>query len=189
MNGKLLIFSAPSGSGKSTIVNYLLAQNLNLAFSISATSRKPRGTEKHGTEYFFLTPGEFRQCIARDEFLEYEEVYEDCFYGTLKVPVEEHLKAGTNVIFDVDVKGGINIKKHYGDRALSLFIAPPSIEELYKRLTARGTDSPEVIKKRIAKAEYEMSFAGQFDAIVVNNNLAAAEEEVLRIAGDFLQKP
>jgi guanylate kinase len=139
MAGKLIIFSAPSGSGKSTIINYLLTQNLNLSFSISATSRAPRGTEQNGVEYFFLTPEEFKQRIANNEFLEYEEVYKDRFYGTLKAQVEKQLAAGQNVIFDVDVVGGCNIKKFYGDRALSVFIQPPSLEELRKRLTGRGS--------------------------------------------------
>ena len=140
MTGKLIIFSAPSGSGKSTIINYLLTQNLNLAFSISATSRPPRGTEQHGVEYFFLTPEEFRQRIENNEFLEYEEVYKDRYYGTLKAQVEKQLKAGQNVVFDVDVVGGCNIKKFYGDRALSVFIQPPSVEELRCRLEGRGTE-------------------------------------------------
>ena len=156
MAGKLIIFSAPSGSGKSTIINYLLTQNLNLSFSISATSRAPRGTEQNGVEYFFLTPEEFKQRIANDEFLEYEEVYKDRFYGTLKAQVEKQLAAGQNVIFDVDVVGGCNIKKFYGDRALSVFIQPPSLEELRKRLTGRGTDAPEVIESRLAKATFEL---------------------------------
>ena len=134
MTGKLIIFSAPSGSGKSTIINYLLTRNLNLAFSISATSRPPRGTEQHGVEYFFLTPEEFRQRIENNEFLEYEEVYKDRYYGTLKAQVERQLEAGQNVVFDVDVVGGCNIKKFYGDRALSVFIQPPSVEELRCRL-------------------------------------------------------
>ena len=156
---KLIIFSAPSGSGKSTIINYLLTQNLNLAFSISATSRPPRGTERDGVEYFFLTPEEFRRRIADDEFLEYEEVYHDRFYGTLKAQVEKQLADGQNVVFDVDVVGGCNIKKFYGDRALSVFIQPPSVEELRRRLVGRGTDTPEVIEDRVAKAQYELSFA------------------------------
>ena len=147
--GKLIIFSAPSGSGKSTIINYLMQQGLHLHFSISATSRAPRGTEKNGVEYFFLTPEEFRQKIANDEFVEYEEVYADKFYGTLKSQVENQLKEGQNVIFDVDVKGGCNIKKFYGRRALSLFIMPPSIEELRRRLEGRGTDTQEVIESRL----------------------------------------
>ena len=167
MNGKLIIFSAPSGSGKSTIINYLLKQNLNLAFSISATSRPPRGEEKHGVEYFFLSPDEFRQRISNNEFLEYEEVYKDRYYGTLKAQVEKQLEAGQNVVFDVDVVGGCNIKKFYGDRALSLFIQPPCVEELRRRLIGRGTDAPEVIEHRVAKAEYELSFASKFDKVII----------------------
>ena len=142
--GKLIIISAPSGTGKSTIISWLMRehQELNLAYSISCTSRAPRGTEKHGVDYFFLTPEEFRQRIDNDEFLEYEEVYTDRFYGTLKSQVENQLEAGQNVVFDVDVKGGVNIKKFYGDKALSLFIQPPSINELRKRLEGRATDAP-----------------------------------------------
>ena len=185
---KLIIFSAPSGSGKSTIINYLLTQNLNLAFSISATSRPPRGTEKDGVEYFFLTPDEFRRRIANDEFLEYEEVYQDRFYGTLKEQVEKQLAAGQNVVFDVDVVGGCNIKKFYGDRALSVFIQPPCIDDLRKRLEGRGTDSPEVIESRIAKAEYELGFAGQFDKVVVNDDLETAQKDALKIIREFLNK-
>ena len=185
---KLIIFSAPSGSGKSTIINYLLTQNLNLAFSISATSRPPRGTEKDGVEYFFLTPDEFRRRIANDEFLEYEEVYQDRFYGTLKEQVEKQLEAGQNVVFDVDVVGGCNIKKFYGERALSVFIQPPSAEELRCRLEGRGTDTPEVIESRIAKAEYELSFAPQFDCIIMNDNLETAKAETLKVIKEFLEK-
>ena len=188
MAGKLIIFSAPSGSGKSTIINYLLTQNLNLAFSISATSRAPRGTEQNGVEYFFLTPEEFKQRIANDEFLEYEEVYKDRFYGTLKAQVEKQLAAGQNVIFDVDVVGGCNIKKFYGDRALSVFIQPPCIDDLRKRLEGRGTDSPEVIENRIAKAEYELGFTGQFDKVVVNDDLETAQKDALKIIREFLNK-
>ncbi|TWJ16830.1 guanylate kinase [Bacteroides zoogleoformans] len=184
--GKLIIFSAPSGSGKSTIINYLLTQNLNLAFSISATSRSPRGTEKDGVEYFFLSPEEFRRRIANDEFLEYEEVYQDRFYGTLKAQVEKQLDAGQNVVFDVDVVGGCNIKKYYGERALSVFIQPPSIEELRKRLVGRGTDAPEVIESRVAKAHYELSFASKFDTVIVNDNLEDAKEEALKVISQFL---
>lgn len=183
---KLIIFSAPSGSGKSTIINYLLQQNLNLAFSISATSRPPRGTEQNGVEYFFLSPEEFRQRIANDEFLEYEEVYTDRFYGTLKSQVEKQLSAGQNVIFDVDVVGGCNIKRFYGDRALSVFIQPPSIEELRKRLVGRGTDAPEVIESRIAKAEFELGYADKFDVRIINDNLEQAEAEALRIISEFI---
>ena len=186
--GKLIIFSAPSGSGKSTIINYLLTQNLNLSFSISATSRAPRGTEQNGVEYFFLTPEEFKQRIANNEFLEYEEVYKDRFYGTLKAQVEKQLAAGQNVIFDVDVVGGCNIKKFYGDRALSVFIQPPSLEELRKRLTGRGTDAPEVIESRLAKATFELSYAEKFDVVIVNDNLEKAQAEALKTIRDFIQQ-
>ena len=187
--GKLIIFSAPSGSGKSTIIQSLLDRDLNLSFSISATSRAPRGTERDGVEYYFITPEEFRQRIANDEFLEYEEVYAGKFYGTLKSEVERILASGRNVIFDVDVVGGLNIKKYYGDQALSLFIQPPSIEELEKRLKNRATDAPEVIASRIAKAEYELSFAPQFDRIIVNDILEKAQEEAYRSIRQFLDKP
>lgn len=186
--GKLVIFSAPSGAGKSTIVNYLLSQDLNLQFSISATSRPPRGTEKHGVEYYFHSPEEFREKIARGEFLEYEEVYADKFYGTLKAEVERIMNDGGNVIFDVDVVGGCNIKKYYGDKALSVFIEPPSISELRCRLEKRGTDSPEVIESRIAKAEYEMTFAPQFDVVIHNDNLEEAKAKALNVVTDFLRK-
>ena len=186
--GRLLIVSAPSGSGKSTIVNWLMQEHpeLKLSFSISCTSRAPRGTEQNGVEYFFLTPEEFRAKIENDEFLEYEEVYEDRFYGTLKEQVERQRKAGQNVVFDVDVKGGINIKRHYGDEALSIFIQPPSIEELRHRLVNRATDSPEAIEERLAKAAYEMTFAPQFDRILVNDNLDIAEAEALKLVSEFL---
>ena len=186
--GKCIIFSAPSGSGKSTIVQWLMNEHpeLKLAFSISATSRPPRGTEQHGVEYFFLSAEDFRQRIANDEFLEYEEVYQDRFYGTLKAQVEKQLQAGQNVIFDVDVVGGCNIKAHYGEKALSLFIQPPSVEELRNRLVNRGTDSAEQIEQRVAKAEYEMSFAPQFDTIVVNDNLDEAKAQTLEALSKFL---
>ncbi len=185
---KLIIFSAPSGSGKTTIVKYLLTQNLNLAFSISATSRQPRGTEQHGVDYYFLSPDEFRNHINNSDFLEYEEVYTDKYYGTLKSEVERILNNGQNVIFDVDVVGGINIKKYYGDKALAIFIQPPSIEALEERLNGRGTDSPEIIQSRIAKAEYELSFASQFDVIVINDNLEKAQQETLQIINKFLSE-
>lgn len=186
--GKLIIFSAPSGSGKSTIINYLLKQGLDLAFSISATSRPPRGTERDGVEYFFLTPDEFRERIARGEFLEYEEVYPGRFYGTLKSQVEKQLQDGQNVIFDVDVVGGCNIKQYYGDRALSIFIQPPSIEELRRRLEGRGTDAPEVIESRLAKASYELTFAPKFDRVIINDDLEKAKAEALRVITEFLNK-
>lgn len=188
MTGKLIIFSAPSGSGKSTIINFLLQQNMNLHFSISATSRLPRGEEKDGVEYYFLTPDEFRARIKGGDFLEYEEVYTDKFYGTLKSEVERILSEGNNVIFDVDVVGGCNIKKYYGDRALSVFIQPPSIETLRERLVSRGTDKPEVIEDRIRKAEYELSFAPQFDVVVVNDSLEKAQIEALEVIKTFLEK-
>lgn len=188
MKGKIIIFSAPSGSGKSTIINFLMQQGMNLAFSISATSRPPRGTEQNGVEYFFLSPEEFRQKIANHEFLEYEEVYKDRFYGTLKEQVEKQLEKGQNVVLDVDVKGGCNIKKFYGNRALSIFIQPPSIDELRKRLNGRGTDSPEVIEDRIAKAEFELGFADKFDKVIVNDNLETAQQEALNILKNFLNE-
>ena len=184
--GKLIIFSAPSGSGKSTIINYLMTQNLNLAFSVSATSRAPRGTEQHGVEYYFLSAEEFKQRIANDEFLEYEEVYENRFYGTLKAPIEKQLEEGFNVVFDVDVVGGCNIKKYYGDRALSVFIQPPSIEELRNRLVGRATDAPEVIESRIAKAEFELGYADKFDVVVINDELEKAKADALETIQKFL---
>ena len=186
--GKLIIFSAPSGSGKSTIINYLLGCNLNLAFSISATSRAPRGNEQNGVEYFFLTPDEFRAKIANDEFIEYEEVYKDNFYGTLKSEVERIRENGLNVVFDVDVVGGVNIKNIFGDEALSMFIMPPSVEELRKRLVGRNTDSAETIEKRLAKAEYEIGFAEKFDKVVINDNLNEAKAEALSIIKEFVEK-
>jgi guanylate kinase len=184
--GKLLIFAAPSGTGKSTIVGFLMQQGLNTHFSISTTTRAPRGNEQHGKEYFFITPEEFREHIQRNDFVEYEEVYTDRFYGTLKSQVENQLNEGQNVVFDVDVNGGMNIKKSYGGQALSIFIMPPSIDELRLRLTNRGTDAPEVIEQRIARAEYEISQAGNFDKTVVNDNLQTAEEEVLALVKEFL---
>ena len=189
-NGKCIIFSAPSGSGKSTIVQWLMAEHpeLKLAFSISATSRPPRGTEQHGVEYFFLSPEEFRSRIAAGEFLEYEEVYQDRFYGTLKEQVDNQLKTGQNVVFDVDVKGGCNIKEHYGSKALSVFIQPPSVEELRRRLIGRATDSMEQIEQRVAKAEYEMGFAPQFDRIVINDNLEEAKQQTLDMLRKFLSE-
>ncbi len=188
--GKMLIVSAPSGSGKSTIVQWLMKEHpeLRLSFSISCTSRAPRGAEQDGVEYFFLSPEEFRERIENDEFLEYEEVYENRFYGTLKAQVERQIDTGQNVVFDVDVKGGINIKRFYGERAMSLFIQPPSVEELRRRLEGRGTDTPEAIENRLAKAEYELTFAPQFDHIVVNDDLEAAEAETLALVSAFLAR-
>ncbi|WP_294078683.1 guanylate kinase [Proteiniphilum sp. UBA5384] len=183
---KLIIFSAPSGAGKSTLIRYLLSQELNIRFSISATSRKPRGEEKDGIEYYFLTPEEFRRRIANNEFLEYEEVYKDKFYGTLKREVDRILAEGINVVFDVDCIGGLNIKKVYGNRALTVFVMPPSVEALRKRLEKRATDAPAVIENRLAKAEYEMSFAPQFDVIIHNDDYDQAKAEVLKLVTDFI---
>ena len=186
--GKLIIFSAPSGSGKSTIVNALLKKRNDLEFSISATSRAPRGTEQNGREYYFLTPDEFRKKIENGELLEWEEVYKDTYYGTLKSEIERITLKGKNVIFDVDVVGGVNIKKMYGDRALAIFIQPPSVEELEKRLVARGTDSPEKIKERVAKASEELTYAGRFDVVIVNDDLDKAINETEKVIDDFLKK-
>jgi len=183
---KLIIISAPSGAGKSTLVRYLLSQNLNLHFSISATSRKSRGEEKNGVEYYFLTPDQFREKIVNDEFLEYEEVYPDRFYGTLKSEVDRIMAEGNNVIFDVDCIGGLNIKKIYGDKALSIFIMPPSLEVLRERLEKRGTDSLKVIEGRLSKAEYEISYAPQFDVIVCNDDYDRARAEILKLVTDFI---
>lgn len=188
--GKLLIFSAPSGSGKSTIVNFLMQEHpeLNMHFSISCTTRAPRGTEKNGVEYFFLTPEEFKAKIAEGAFVEYEEVYTDRFYGTLKSQVENQINNGENVVFDVDVKGGCNLKKIFGSEALSVFVQPPSVEELRRRLVGRATDAPEVIEQRLAKAEEELTYAPKFDVIIVNDNLATAKAEALKTISDFLGK-
>lgn len=187
--GKLIIFCAPSGSGKSTLVQWLMAEHpeLRLAFSISCTSRPPRGTERDGVEYFFLTPEDFKQKIANGEFLEYEEVYQDRFYGTLKSQVDSQMQRGENVLFDVDVKGGCNIKEHYGSRAMSVFIQPPSVDELRRRLLSRGTDGAEAIEERVAKAAYELTFAPRFDHVVINDNLEEAKAEVLRLVAQFVK--
>lgn len=187
MAGKCLIFSAPSGSGKSTIVNSLLTHpELKLTFSVSATSRKPRGTERNGVEYIFISEEEFRRKIAADEFLEYEEVYQGCLYGTLKEQVERRLAEGYNVVFDVDVAGGCNIKKYFTDRALSVFIMPPSVEELRRRLVKRGTDSAEMIEKRVAKAGQELEFAPKFDVTIINDDMLKAIGEAYRTIREFL---
>ena len=187
MQGKLIIFSAPSGSGKSTIINKLMSEyGLRGRFSISATSRKPRGSEQDGVEYYFLTEEDFRKRISEGDFLEYEEVYPGCFYGTLRSEVDRTLARGENVILDIDVQGGLNVKKIYGDRALTLFIQPPSIERLRERLERRGTDAPEVIERRLAKAEIELSFAPKYDAVVVNDDLEEACRDAARVIEDFL---
>lgn len=186
MNGKLIIFSAPSGAGKTTIVKYLLQQDLNLEFSVSATSRERRHTETDGKDYYFLSADEFRRKIENEEFLEWEEVYEGIYYGTLKSEVERICSKGSNVIFDVDVVGGCNIKKYYGTKALAIFVQPPSIEELRKRLISRSTDSVEVIEKRVAKASYELTFSNQFDCIIVNEELSLAYQEAEKCIRAFI---
>jgi guanylate kinase len=184
---KLIIFSAPSGAGKSTLVRYLLLQGLNLRFSISATSRAPRGEEQDGKEYYFLSPAEFRERINRNEFLEYEEVYSDKYYGTLKSEVDRILDEGSNVVFDVDCVGGLNIKQNYGEQALSIFIMPPSVEVLRERLEKRGTDTAQVIENRLSKAEYEMSFAPRFDVTVCNDDYDRAKNEILKLVTNFIE--
>ncbi len=186
MEGKLIIFSAPSGSGKSTIINYLLQNGYEFGFSISATSRAPRGDEKNGVEYWFLSPEEFRAKIANDEFVEYEEVYPDCFYGTLKSEINSKLDNGQNMLFDVDVVGGVNIKKYYGERALAIFVQPPSVDELRSRLLARNTDSDEMIDKRVAKATWELEFADKFDITIINDQLENAQKETKEAVDNFL---
>lgn len=183
---KVIIFSAPSGAGKSTVINHLLGQGLGLEFSVSATCRAPRGQEQHGREYYFFTPEEFRKRIAAEEFLEYEEVYPGCCYGTLKHEVERIWAKGHTVLFDVDVAGGINIKRKFGTQALSVFIQPPSIETLRQRLISRGTDAPEKIAERVAKAGYEMSFAPEFDTIIVNDKLEETLQEAEKKVRTFL---
>lgn len=184
--GKLIIFSAPSGAGKTTIVRYLLECGLNLAFSVSATSRKPRNNEKDGVDYHFLDQETFMQKAQNNEFLEWEEVYAGTCYGTLKSEVERLTAEGKNVLFDVDVVGGINIKKFYGSRALSIFIQPPSIQELKNRLIKRATDSLEIIEKRVAKAEYELTFASQFDHVVTNDIIEQAQTESENLVRNFI---
>lgn len=188
--GRLLIFSAPSGSGKSTIVQWLMKEHpeLNMHFSISCTTRAPRGTEQNGVEYFFISPAEFKEKIAKDAFVEYEEVYKDKYYGTLRSQVTEMTENGQNVVFDIDVKGGCNIKRQYGNKALSIFIQPPSIEELRRRLEGRATDAQEVIEQRLSKASYELTFAEKFDIVIVNDDLEKAKADTLNAINEFLNK-
>ena len=189
MNNKVIIFSAPSGAGKSTIVNHILGLHPEIEFSISATSRAPRGQEQHGVEYYFFTADEFRQMIAEDKFVEYEEVYAGSFYGTLKSEVERIWAKGHVIVFDIDVQGGVNLKRIFGEQAFSVFIQAPSVEVLRERLVGRGTDTPEAIEKRVAKAASEMEFAaGKFDHVLVNDDLQAAFAEAKSIIGDFLRK-
>jgi len=185
-SAKLIIFSAPSGSGKSTIVNYLLEQGVPVAFSISACSRAPRGEEKHGEHYYFLSPEEFRAKVAADEFLEWEEVYEGRYYGTLRSEVDRIWANGKQVIFDIDVVGGVNLKKQYGDQALSVFIKAPSIEVLKERLIARNTEDEANLKMRLDKAEEEMAYAKEFDLVIINDDLKTAQEEAFQKVTDFI---
>ena len=184
--GKLVIFSAPSGSGKTTIVRELLQRFPRLEFSVSATSRAPRGKERNGVDYFFLSPEEFRQAVQEDKFVEWEEVYSGTCYGTLRSEMERIWQKGNVIVFDVDVKGGVNLKKTFGASALSVFIMPPSVEELRRRLEGRGTDAPEVIDRRVAKAEFELTKAPEFDHIVVNDSLDEAIAETTRIIEEFI---
>lgn len=186
--GKLIIFSAPSGAGKTTIVKHLLQKDFNLEFSVSATSRNPRPYEIHAKDYYFLSAKEFQYKVENNEFLEWEEVYNGTCYGTLKTDVERIMESGKNVIFDVDVVGGLNIKKYYGDLALAVFVQPPSVEELRNRLKNRSTETEEKIQMRIAKAEHELSFANQFDVIIINDNLDKAFLEAEKITQKFLEK-
>lgn len=184
--GKVIIFSAPSGAGKTTIVRHLLSKDHNYGFSVSATSRKLRGSEVDGVDYFFLTVDEFKAKISNDEFLEWQEVYPDNFYGSLKSEVERILGSGQNILFDVDVVGGSNIKKYFGERALAFFIQPPSLTELEKRLIARSTEGLEVIRKRIEKAARELTYAQLFDVIIINDTLEHALQQVDECISEFL---
>ncbi|GAB1473316.1 guanylate kinase [Bacteroidota bacterium] len=183
--GKVLIFSAPSGAGKSTVVRHLMSKYNFLGFSVSATSRAPRGDEKHGKEYFFYSAGEFRKMIEQDLLVEYEEVYAGFYYGTLKSEVQRIFDEGKIAVFDIDVKGGITLKKLYGKSALSVFIMPPSIEALRERLVSRGTETEESVKRRVAKAREEMSYSASFDKIVINDNLERCLEEAESIVEQF----
>ena len=186
-SGKLVVFSAPSGSGKTTLVHHLLQQGLPIGFSISATSRPPRGKEKDGVDYFFMSENSFREKIAEDAFLEYEEVYEGTFYGTLRSEVDRLWKTGKTVLFDIDVVGGLNVKRQYPDQCLALFIQPPSLSELEKRLRRRGTDNEKKIKERLTKATKELDLANQFDKVIVNDDLETAKEEVGKAVHVFLE--
>ena len=189
MNNKVIIFSAPSGAGKSTIVNHLLGLYPELEFSISATSRAPRGQEKHGVEYYFFSADEFRKMIAEDKFVEYEEVYSGSFYGTLKSEVDRIWAKGHAIVFDIDVQGGVNLKRIFGEQAFSVFIQAPSVDVLRERLIGRGTDSAEAIEKRVAKAASEMEFAaGKFDHVLVNDDLETAFAEAERIIKEFMSR-
>jgi len=188
MSNKTVIFSAPSGSGKSTIVNHILGLHPEMEFSVSATSRAPRGQEQNGKEYWFFSTEEFRDLIEKDSFVEYEEVYAGSYYGTLKSEVEKIWGKNHVIIFDVDVKGGVNLKKYFGENALSVFIQAPSVEVLRERLIKRGTDSAEAIERRVAKAADEMTYAPQFDYVLVNDDLETAFKEAEKIVDEFLSE-
>lgn len=185
--GKLIIISAPSGAGKTTIVNHLLETGLNLEFSVSATTRQPRGSEVNGKEYYFISPREFREKIAKDEFVEWEEVYKDHYYGTLKSEISRIWDKGFHVLFDVDVKGGLSLRRIFGRDAIAIFIMPPSVEELERRLLLRATDDESKIKIRIGKALEEMKLAGSFDHIVINDDIEKARMETAGIVSDFIR--
>lgn len=187
MSGKAVILSAPSGAGKTTIVKHILSQNLGLEFSISACTRAPRNNEVNGKDYYFISPAEFKEHIGEGAFVEWEEVYEDQYYGTLKTEVNRIWDKGNHVIFDVDVKGGLNLKKYFGNRALSVFVKPPSIEILKKRLLKRDTETPETIDRRLGKAAQEMSFADQFDYVLVNDELEKTKKEAVEVIRNFLE--
>lgn len=184
----IIVFSAPSGSGKSTLINYLMKQVGGLTFSVSATSRAPRGQERDGVEYHFLSPERFRQLIKEDAFIEYEEVYAGTFYGTLRSEVDSRLEKGEDIVLDVDVKGALNVKRIYGSKALLIFIQPPSIEVLRQRLKSRHTDSDDKIEQRLGKAAYELTFVSRFDRIIVNDDLHTAQQEVVRTVREFLNR-
>lgn len=185
--GKIFVISAPSGCGKSTIINTILDSNeVPLRFSVSATNRAPRSGEVNGVHYHFMATPDFREAVANGEFIEWEEVYPGRYYGTLKSEVRNAIDRGENIILDIDVKGAINVKKLFGDEALTLFVLPPSIDELRRRLINRGTDSPDVINERVAKAEYEISFADKLDRTIVNDDLDKAVAETYKIITDFL---
>lgn len=187
--GKLIVFSAPSGSGKTTIVHHLLKQKeLNLEFSISVTSREKRGQEIDGKDYYFISPKKFNKLIKEEKLVEYEEVYKDNFYGTLKKEVKRIRKQGKNVIFDIDVVGGLNIKNQFSKKTLSIFVKPPSIKEMEKRLRNRNTDSEEKIRERVAKAKKEFSYAKNFDVILVNDDLEEAKKEAINLVNEFVNK-
>lgn len=189
MAGKAIIFSAPSGSGKTTLVKYLLENNSDLGFSISASTRDKRGrSEQDGKDYYFLTPSEFKKKIDNEEFIEWEEVYEGNFYGTLKSEIQRLWDSGKNVIFDVDVKGGINLKKYFGDKAISIFVKVPSLEILEQRLRDRGTESHESLSRRLFKVKFEMTFEDKFDVVLVNDNLEASKAKAQRLYEDFCKK-